>query len=349
MRPSAVSRAINTCLDANQPVMLHGSPGGGKSQIVKQVADSRDMGFIDVRLSQLDPVDLRGVPSVDRDKKLTQWNPPDFLPHPGTPGYRENGILFLDEINSAPQGTAAAAYQLVLDRRLGDYELPKGWRIVAAGNKSTDRALVNEMSTALRNRFTHIQFETNLDDWCEWAFQNGVHESVIGFLRFRPQLLNEFEERSQSKEEKERIKRMKDARAFGTPRSWHFVSQIMKTNPPREIEFDLIAGTVGEGAASEFVAYLKYYRDMPNLDEILMNPKKAELPKANQPAVMWAVCTGLATRATKDNFENIMHYAERLAKEYQVLVVKDSMVKDKEIRTTKTLQRWAVANSEVLL
>lgn len=347
MRPSNAKKAIRSFILANQPVMLHGSPGGGKSQIVKQVADELDYGFIDVRLSQLDPVDLRGVPSVDRDQKLTTWNPPDFLPHAGRA--KEKGILFLDEINSAAQGTAAAAYQLVLDRRLGDYELPKGWVIVAAGNKNTDRALVNEMSSALRNRFSHIEYETNLDDWCEWAFMNDVHETVIGFLRFKPNLLNEFEAKNTGEAEKKRLKAVKDARAFCTPRSWDFVSRIMHTNPPREVEFDMIAGTVGEGAATEFAAYVKYYREMPNLDEIIMNPKKAQLPRKDNPAVMYAVCTGLATRATKDNFQNIMEYTERMDKEYQVLVVKDSMVKDREIRTTRTLQRWATANAEVLL
>lgn len=348
MRPSAVSNALLTCVTANQPAMLHGSPGGGKSQIVKQLAEKLGYDFRDVRLSQLDPVDLRGVPSVDREAKLTTWNPPDFLPHPGLPNYNPKGILFLDEINSAPQGTAAAAYQLVLDRRLGDYILPEGWRIIAAGNKSTDRALVNEMSTALKNRFTHIEYETNLEDWVTWAFQNGIEDTVIGFIRFRPHLLNEFEARSNNKEEVERIRRMKDSKAFGTPRSWEFVSRIMQAKPSRDIEFELVAGTVGEGSAVEYMAYIKYYRDLPSLDEILMNPKKAPVPK-EQPATMWAVCTGLASRATKDNFENVMTYTERLPKEYQVLVVKDSINKDKEIRATRTLARWCNENVNVVL
>jgi MoxR-like ATPase len=348
MRPSSVSNALRTCVLADQPVMLHGSPGGGKSQIVKQLADELGYDFRDVRLSQLDPVDLRGVPSVDRDKKLTTWNPPDFLPHPGTPGYNPKGILFLDEINSAPQGTAAAAYQLVLDRRLGDYILPEGWRIVAAGNKSSDRALVNEMSTALKNRFTHIDYETNLEDWVTWAFQNNIEDTVIGFIRFRPHLLNEFEQRSNNKEEIERLKRMRDSKAFGTPRSWEFVSKIMQAKPSRDIEFELIQGIVGEGSAVEYMAYIKYYRDLPSLDEILMNPKKAPIPK-EQPATMWAVCTGLASRANKDNFENVMTYTERLPKEYQVLVVKDSIIKDKDIRATRTLARWCNDNVNVVL
>ena len=140
MRPSQVTQALEYLIKAKQPVMLHGSPGVGKSQVVKQVADKLGIEMIDLRLSQLDPVDLRGVPSVDKIKVgktevgKTNWNVPSFLPTEG------NGILFLDEINSAAQATQAAAYQLVLDRKLGDYELPSGWAMVAAGNRSTDRA-----------------------------------------------------------------------------------------------------------------------------------------------------------------------------------------------------------------
>ena len=351
MRSSQVTLAIKTCLLADQPVMLHGSPGAGKSQVVKQVTKELGMGFIDVRLSQLDPVDLRGVPSIDQAAQMTTWNPPDFLPRTEAMGgkHPDTGVLFLDEINSAAQGTAAAAYQLVLDRRLGDYELPEGWRIVAAGNRSTDRALVNEMSTALKNRFSHLDYEVNNDDWTQWAFGNEIHESVIGFLRFQPMLLNEFEERNQTAEEKNRVKKLKNAKAFGTPRSWEFVSNIMKTNPPKEIEFELIAGTVGEGAAASFFAYLKFYRDMPSIDEILLNPKKAPIPAKNQPATTWAVCTALAMRSDKDNLSTVLEYTSRLEREYQVLVVKDSLSRDRSLGNTTALHKWAAENSGVLI
>lgn len=356
MKPSNVAAAVKVCLIANQPVMLHGSPGGGKSQVVKQV--SKDMstkdepwGFKDVRLSQLDPVDLRGVPAVING--ITTWNPPEFLPRTAADGGRDpdNGILFLDEINSAAQGTAAAAYQLVLDRELGDYKLPPGWRIVAAGNKSTDRALVNEMSTALRNRFTHIDYETNNEDWYNWAFDNNIHETVIGFVRFRPMHLNEFEQRSKSKEEQERLKNLKNAKAFATPRSWAFLSNLLQAKPSKDIEYDLIAGTVGEGIASEFMAYLKYYREMPDLDEILMNPKTAPVPDTSQPAVMFAVSTGLGARANADNFEAVTIYLDRIPKEYQALTVKDALARDKDRSIVKTnaLQKWATKNSKVLI
>lgn len=340
MRPTQVVQALGYLVAANQPVMIHGSPGVGKSDVVRQVARENDMEMIDLRLSQLDPVDLRGVPSVDTKKKQTSWNVPDFLPRDG------KGILFLDEINSAAQATQAAAYQLVLDRKLGDYELPKGWAIVAAGNRSTDRAIVNQMSTALKNRFTHLNYEVNNDDWCEWALKNNVAVEVLGFIRFRPMHLNEFEQRNDSREERERVQRLKDAQAFATPRSWEFMSRVVQQKPNPEIEYELYSGIVGEGCAAEFMGYLKYYRDLPNLDALLMNPGKAKVPE--EPATLYALATGLATKATTDNIERVVQYALRLPAEFQVLLMKDAIVRDNSLTNTKAFNEWAIKNADVM-
>lgn len=338
MRPNQVKTVLKCLINTRQPVMLHGSPGVGKSQVVKQVANELGISLIDIRLSQLDPVDLRGVPSVMNHK--TYWNMPSFLPSEG------QGILFLDEINSAPQATQAAAYQLILDRKLGDYELPDGWSIVAAGNRLTDRAIVNQMSTALKNRFTHIDFEVHVDDWCDWALKNDIATEVLGFIRFRPMLLNEFDQRDDSKEEKERMQRLKDSNAFATPRSWEFVSNIIKQNPPAELEYELYSGVVGEGAAAEFVGYLKYYRDLPNLDALLMAPDKTHVPE--EPATLYALATGLATKATVDNFERVVKYAFRMPSEFQVLLVKDAVTRNNELTNTKAFNEWALKNADVL-
>ena len=340
MRPSQIVIALGHLIDANQPVMLHGSPGVGKSDVVRQVAKQRGIDLIDLRLSQLDPVDLRGVPSVDTKRRITTWNTPSFLPTDG------NGILFLDEINSAAQATQAAAYQLVLDRKLGDYVLPPGWAIIAAGNRSTDRAIVNQMSTALKNRFTHINYEVNLDDWCDWALRNDIAVEVLGFIRFRPMLLNEFEQRNESKEEKERVQRLKDAQAFATPRSWEFLSKVVQQKPASDIEYELYSGIVGEGAAAEFMGYLKYYRDLPNLDALLMNPGAAKVP--TEPATLYALATGLATKATQDNMERVVKYALRLPAEFQVLLMKDAIARDSDLTQTKAFNDWAIRNAEVL-
>lgn len=340
MRPSQIATALSYLIDANQPVMLHGSPGVGKSDVVRQIAKQRGIELIDLRLSQLDPVDLRGVPSVDTKKHITSWNTPSFLPTDG------KGILFLDEINSAAQATQAAAYQLVLDRKLGDYVMPPGWAIIAAGNRSTDRAIVNQMSTALKNRFTHLNYEVSNDDWCDWALRNNIAVEVLGFIRFRPMLLNEFEQRNESKEEKERVQRMKDAQAFATPRSWEFLSKIVQQKPSSDIEYELYTGIVGEGSAAEFMGYLKYYRDLPNLDALLMNPGAAKVPE--EPATLYALSTGLATKATQDNMERVVKYALRLPAEFQVLLMKDAIARDNDLTQTKPFNEWAIKNAEVM-
>jgi hypothetical protein len=340
MRPSHISLALDTFLDANQPVMIWGSPGIGKSDLIRQKAAQRGEDLIDMRLSQLESVDLRGIPSLDREHGRTVWNPPAELPYEG------KGILFLDEINSAPQSTTAAAYQLILDRKLGSYEIPPGWKIIAAGNRITDRAIVNPMPTPLKNRFAHLVYEVHNDDWLEWAIKNNIETEIISFIRFRPMLLNEFEPHSNTREENERIKRLKDANAFATPRSWFFLSRSMAKGINKEVEFEVITSIVGEQAAAEFTGFLRYYRDLPNLDLVLMNPTQAKVP--TQPATLIALATGLATKATKDNMERVVKYTLRLPSEYQVLLMKDAILRDEELADSKAFVSWSLENSDVL-
>jgi hypothetical protein len=340
MRPSHISLALNTFLDANQPVMIWGSPGVGKSDLIRQKAKERNEDIIDMRLSQMDSVDLRGIPSLDKASGRTVWNPPAELPHNG------KGILFLDEINSAPQATTAAAYQLILDRRLGSYKVPDGWKIVAAGNRLTDRAIVNPMPTPLKNRFAHLFYEVNNDDWLDWAIKHSIETEILSFIRFRPLMLNEFEAHNSSHEELERVKRLRDANAFATPRSWFFLSRSIARGIAKEIEFDVINSMVGEQAAAEFVGFLRYYRDLPNLDVVLMNPTQAKVP--TEPASLIAIATGLAAKSTQDNMDRVVKYASRMPAEYQVLLLKDAILRDEELADTKAFISWSLDNSDVL-
>src|SRR5579859_1220966 len=281
MKASVIYRALSTLITAKQPVFIWGGPGIGKSAVVRQVAEDLAVPLQDVRALLLDPVDLRGLPFLGTDGR-SKWATPEFLPQDGA------GILFLDELNAAPAMVQASCYQLVLDRKLGEYTVPDGWAIIAAGNRDSDRGATTRMPTPLRNRFVHLEFEVDVQEWSEWALQAGMRPEVIAFLRFRPDLLSQFD---------------RDANAFPSPRSWSFVSKILDGATSPETEHQLIAGTVGQGAATEFAAFLATYRNLPNIDAILMNPEKEPVP-ANA-AAQFAVATALSHCATDMNFDRV--------------------------------------------
>lgn len=341
MRPSLIPKAIDVCIKANRSLLLWGVPGVGKSQLVKQYADANGFELIDLRLSQLDPVDLRGCPKIDADELLTRWCPPDFLPRNG------KGIIFMDEITSASQATQASAYQLVLDRKLGNYSVPPEWRIIGASNNMTDRAIVNQMASPLRNRFTSIDVITHSDDWCRWAMRSDIADEVVAFIRFRPEMLNEFEPRAPGPNEIERMKAVREARSFGTQRSWEALSDEFKVGIPKEIEAEMYTGNVGAVASAEFHAFVTNIRNMPNLDVILINPGAARVP--TEPSMKYAVSVGLASRATPDNFDRVMQYAIRLDPEFQSLLVRDAQYRKPEIVNTKAFLEWATTNAKDLL
>jgi hypothetical protein len=326
MRPSNVKAALLHLTTIQQPVFVWGPPGVGKSDIVAQVAQERKVELRDVRLNLLDSVDLKGFPTIAKNKAQMTWLPADFLPTAG------EGILFLDEMNSAPPAVQASAYQLVLNRKIGDYVLPDGWSVVAAGNRETDRSVVNRMPSALANRLTHIDFEIHLDDWCGWAVDNGVSADVIGFLRFRPDLLHMFDP---------------NQRAFPTPRSWAFADKLINSHLDREVEFDLVKGTVGEGAASELMAFIKLARELPSTEQILLNPEGTAVPES--PATLYALTTSLAMRANPNVFDRMMTYVNRMQKEFQVVFVRDATRRDEGVAKTKSFTKWGIDNTSVLV
>lgn len=311
-----------------RPVFIWGAPGVGKSEVVAQVAHDAKLDLRDVRLSLLDPVDLKGFPTVDPVKKLMRWLPPDFLPTKG------KGILFLDEMNSAPQSVQAAAFQLILNRRIGNYELPSGWAILAAGNRSGDRSVVHAMPSALANRFVHLDFDVNHDDWNQWAIQNQIHSDIRAFLRFRSHLLHSFDSAS-------------NPVAFPSPRSWSFVNDIYQSNHSADTEFELIKGTVGEGAAVEFVAFLRSTTDLPTVEQVLQAPLKAKMP-AN-PSAKYAMVTALDGLANTANISNILAYIGRMPVEFQVVFVRSVIRRDRSLIDTPAYRDWAIENHGALV
>ena len=245
-------------------VFLWGPPGVGKSSIVRKVAADANMKLIDLRISQLAPTDLRGLPFVQDGK--AHFAPPSFLPQDGT------GILFLDEANQASPSMMALAQQLILDRQVGDYVVPEGWFIVAAGNRTEDRAAVSQMPAPVANRFLHFNVESDLTSFKEYAIRKGLNEQIISFLNFRPQLLFDFN---------------KNATAWPSPRSWEFANTLLNI----DLEID---AAVGQGASAEFYAYQSIYSRLPDVDAILSG-QSVEVP--HEPSLMYAVCGALISRA----------------------------------------------------
>jgi hypothetical protein len=232
--------------------MLWGSPGIGKSDIIQQIGDEEDRLVIDLRLLLMEPTDLRGIPYYNKDKNCMDWAPPVDLPSDP----KSNAILFLDEMNAAPPAVQAAAYQLILNRRIGNYVLPEGVSIVAAGNRETDRGVTYRMPSPLANRMIHIEMSVHFEDWLSWATKNEIHPDVVGYLSFAKQDLYDFDPNSSS-------------RGFATPRSWSFVSEVIDDTLDSTQMTDLIAGAVGEGLAVKFQAHRKIASKLPMPEDIL--------------------------------------------------------------------------------
>jgi len=251
--PNEAKRSIRKCIKIQRPVFMWGPPGIGKSDIVKQIGDEFVREVIDVRLSLWEPTDIKGIPYYNSAANTMTWAPPSELPTDPD----STAILFLDELNSAAPATQAAAYQLILNRRVGTYILPKGVSIVAAGNRETDKGVTYRMPAPLANRFLHIELRSDYEDWNQWATLNKVHEQVVGYIGFAKQDLYDFDPKSAS-------------RSFATPRSWSFVSELLQDDDlPESTLTDLVAGAVGEGLAVKFMAHRKVAKQMPDPTEIL--------------------------------------------------------------------------------
>lgn len=335
------------------PVLMTGQPGIGKSAIPRQLAEEKGIGFVDMRLAQRDPTDLRGIPAVVdiacpdcRPKKgiiptcpscngtgkvsVARWLPPPELPTSG------RGILMLDEITSCPPLTQASAYQLTLDRKIGEYNLPEGYYIVAAGNRLEDRAVVYRMSTALANRFWHIDFEVSLDNWTEWALKHQINANIVGFLQWRPDLLApEFDPNSSEK-------------AFPTPRTWEFASKNLHLTKKYGLLAAILEGTIGKGATGEFMAFIKLQTELPDLAKILSGendfvPKKTDL--------RYALISALVTKAsTPKQINRLIEYSELFPEEFGILLVTMlvSKVGKSAVALAPAMEKWTQNHISVI-
>ena len=248
--------SIKRCFETKRPVFLWGPPGIGKSELIEGIAEEMNALVIDLRLGQMEPTDLRGIPYYNKDNNNMDWAPPVDLPNDELASKYDNIVLFLDELTSGAPSVQAAAYQLVLNRKIGNYALPDNVVIVAAGNRESDKGVTYRMPTPLANRFVHLEMRVDFDSWVDWAVVNKIHRDVVGYLTFAKGDLYDFDAKSSS-------------RAFATPRSWTFVSELIADKMDANTMTNLVAGTVGEGLAIKFMAHRKFAQKMPNPTDIL--------------------------------------------------------------------------------
>ncbi len=305
-------------------VMLWGPPGVGKSQAVRQIAKTieaesgKRVEITDVRLLLFNPIDLRGIPVASEDRTLAIWLKPKIFQM--DPGDDVINILFLDEISAAPQSVQAAAYQITLDRVVGEHRLPDNCIVIAAGNRVTDKSVSFKMPKALANRLLHIEIEGSFDSWRKWAVKTGINSKIIGYLSFRQDRLFGFDPST-------------DDLAFPTPRSWEMVSHILNNVEDNVATMHpLIAGLIGAGPAIEFRTWCKIYNELPSMDEVFSG-RTVYTPKSLD--AIYALVSAMTGYATAHKYDairigNSLAYAKRLPADFAELLIQNYCDMDKD-------------------
>ncbi len=307
-------------------VMLWGAPGVGKSQAIRQIAKKiedetgKTANVTDVRLLLFNPIDLRGIPTSNADKTLAIWLKPQIFQMDDSEDVVN--ILFLDEISAAPQSVQAAAYQITLDRVVGEHKLPENCIVIAAGNRITDKSVAFKMPKALANRLLHIEVNGNFESWKAWAISNGINRKVIGFLSFRPSHLMQFEAASEDL-------------AFATPRSWEMASNILN-NVSDDVDkvYHFIAGLIGNGIATEFRTWSRIYDKLPEIKDIF---KGNNPPLPNNTDAMYALISSMTEYASKYRndmtlISNSIKYAQKMPPDFSTVLMKDYMYIEKDYK-----------------
>jgi hypothetical protein len=277
--PNGAKNAIRKAFKKQRPLFLWGPPGIGKSDIIHQIGAEEDAHVIDIRLSLWEPTDIKGIPYFDSNSGTMVWGAPSELPSKEFASQYSSIILFLDEMNSAAPAVQAAAYQLILNRKVGQYELPDNVVIVAAGNREADKGVTYRMPAPLANRFVHLEMRVDFDDWAQWATENRIHKDVVGYVTFAKKDLYDFDPKSSS-------------RSFATPRSWSFVSELLEDDDTSvETLTDLVAGAIGDGLAIKFMAHRKVAGDLPKPEDILSG--KVKEMKTKEISAMYSLTVSL--------------------------------------------------------
>ena len=324
--PSQATSMIAKYIQAKIVPMLTGSPGMGKSAIVKDIAKTYNLKLIDLRLSQCDPTDLMGFPSIQGQR--AGYLPMETFPLEGDPipeGY-SGWLLFLDEFNSASIAVQAAGYKLILDRMVGQKNLHKHVAVVCAGNLETDGAIVNPMSTAMQSRLAHLELVTDVNQWLDWAYENGIHRFITSYIKFKPGNLYAFSPDHTDK-------------TYACSRTWEFANRVLEVTGTDDKDLlPMLAGVLSEGVAREFIGFTKIDKDLPKITQIMESPNSIRVP--DEPSVLFALTGSISHHANKDNLAPLITYIKRLPKEFQVVTLRETVRRQKELVGHPAMQEW---------
>ncbi len=329
MRAKLLKQTIKDLFKIKRTVAIEGSPGGGKTTICQEVAEEMGVGFIEVHMPTMLVEDF-GIPIPQPDGTL-KHTLAHFFPAVGS-DCPDTGILCFDDMNQASADLQKVVANMCQARNLHGVPMKEGWQVVSTGNKVSDRAGANRILSHLRNRHTVYDLETDLEDWLEWAMAHDVKLEVLSFIKFRTDLLHDFDPQRESNP---------------TPRSWvEGVSNAIGVVSP-EAEYETFKGAVGEGASAEFVGFVKIYRNLPDMEQVIKKPLEAIVP--SDPATLYAMAGSLATYVTMDNFKNVLTYLDRMAPEFRVVSVSYAVKKNTDLMNTPEFTKWAVNNQNVIV
>ena len=329
MRATLLKDTIKRLFPTKRTICIEGSPGGGKTTIVQQVAKELGVGYIEKHMPTMLVEDF-GILYPNGDDML-HYKLPDWFPYEGRTDIPDEGILCFDDRNQASADLQKVLANICQARNLHGKPMKKGWMVVSTGNRQADRAGANRVLSHLRNRETVYELETHLDDWRGWAIDNNVQPVVISFIGFRTALLHDFDPQ-------------RDVNP--SPRAWVEGVSDMIGIVPTEAEFETFKGAVGEGCAAEFSGFLKIERKLPNPDTIIQSPMSVAVP--DDPATCYSLTGALGERATTENFGNIVKFAERMSPEFSVLCVSYASRKNPDLASHEAFTKWAINHQDVL-
>lgn len=331
VKASQAKRMLVHYIKAQLVPILTGSPGVGKSDIIRSVAKEFNLKVIDFRLAQCDPTDLLGFPQIKGNK--AGYTPMETFPLVGDPlpldedGNEMKGwLLFFDELTTAMPAIQAAAYQILLDKTVGQHKLHKNVAMVAAGNLMTDNAIVSEMSTALQSRLVHMELSVDSNEWIEWAYDAGIDHKITDFIKFKPSMLYSFKPDHTDK-------------TYASPRTWEFANRLLnQIDVDNQDAVPLMSGTLSEGVAREFITFCKIYDKLPSIKAIIANPKVIDVPK--EPSILFALTGSLANNADENNIGALLEYSSRMSPEFQVVMARETIRRNKKLMSAPAMVKW---------